>query len=86
MSDQATSASLVETVVPAEGDDVVLIDAETGEPMVTDLFAASASETTAVAIVPPPALISFRSKVEEILICSVHGEVLHQWQCRNVKI
>jgi hypothetical protein len=54
--------------------------------MAIDLFAAPAPETTAAAVVPPPAPTSFRPKVEEILICSVHGEVLHQWQCRNVDV
>ena len=86
MSDQAASAPPVETAAPAAGDEVVLIDAETGEPMATDLLAAPAPETTAATVVPPPAPTSFRPKVEEILICSVHGEVLHQWQCRNVDV
>src|SRR6266576_3435730 len=40
----------------------------------------------AAKVVPPPAPPSFRPKVEEILICTVHGEVLHQWQCRNVDL
>jgi len=84
---QAASAPPpVETAAPAAGDEVVLIDAETGEPMATDLLAAPAPETTAATVVPPPAPTSFRPKVEEILICSVHGEVLHQWQCRNVDV
>jgi hypothetical protein len=25
-------------------------------------------------------------KVEEMLVCSGHGEVLYQWQCRNVDV
>ena len=83
---QAASAPPVETAAPSAGDEVVLIEAETGEPMAIDLFAAPAPETTAAALVPPSAPTSFRPKVEEILICSVHGEVLHQWQCPNVDV
>ena len=29
---------------------------------------------------------NLRSKVEEFLICSTHGEVLHQWQCHHVDV
>jgi len=38
--------------------------------------------------VPPDARLesaatTFRPQVEEFLVCSTQGEVLHQWQCRN---
>lgn len=38
---------------------------------------------------PPPALTpgaASRPKVDEMLICSGHGEVWYQWQCRNVDV
>ena len=96
-SDQAVSVASVETAAPATappvetdaptaGEEVVLIDAETGEPMAAELLAAPEPETPAPTVVPPPAPPGARPKLEEILICSVHGEVLHEWQCRNVDV
>lgn len=34
----------------------------------------------------PGADLVRRPRVEELLICSAHGEVLHEWQCRNVDL
>jgi len=84
--EKAASAPPVEAGSPPAGDEVVLIDAETGKSMAAELFVAPAPKPPAPAAPPPPTQSSSRPKVEELLICSAHGEVLHQWQCRNVDV
>lgn len=54
-----------------------LAGAEARELIAASVSAAAAGEST-----PPPGTPT-RPRVEELLICSAEGVVLHEWQCRN---
>jgi hypothetical protein len=86
MSAPAESATPVESIAPVAGEEPALIDVETGGPLAAKSVAVPAPETAAATVIPPPAPTSAPPKVEELVICSVHGEVLHQWQCRSVDV
>ena len=86
MSAAAESAPPVESIAPVAGEEPVLIDVETGGPLAAESVAAPAPKTAAATVIPRPAPTGPPPKVEELVICSVHGEVLHQWQCRNVDV
>lgn len=54
-------------------------------PPAHDLFQPALSAARAAAVPPaaPPDASFLRPRTEELLVCSLHGEVWHSWQCAN---
>ncbi|MBE0544369.1 MAG: response regulator [Verrucomicrobia bacterium] len=64
----------------------VFVEVETGATSLESSSLQPGTETAAIPEAAPAGVTVLRPRVEELLICSAQGEVLHEWQCRNVDL